>query len=771
MIRDNNMMQHGDGPKVTTDWRSFLLWMTTAVLTYGLLSGLAIWLMPFGQFAQYSVLVHSLIGGLSFVPVLLLIYLHWRHDRVDASVSVRRIANTATLLTLLCILTGFLVSLQAAFGTWVSPSLRNGHLITGLLLGAALFFHLIPLFLRRRQTAPHAGRRASRQYAAAGLVVMAVLCGIPYLLARSTPEPLEFQAFADDYDWEFGTDRPFWPSRIRISDPPWQKTMNESLRETLDHASLDALETVLESWPEVDGGPISAMSAAVDAIDIDEATRNELQKIIRDAEVNLRDTGAIRPDTLTGSAGCGVSGCHEAIYKEWQPSAHGFSAIDILVLSVQKSLAEARSAAQTRPCAGCHDPVALISGARDGKPIGDDALVTFEGNSCLVCHSTVNNDTEGNGGYELQIPDRYLFEQAESGLAKHLNHYLIRGYPSHHVTTYTRPLYKSSEFCAACHKQTRLPGINTSAGLAQGQNEYDSWREGRWYHEENEELRIECRECHMPLVDSDDPASGDDVDEYRHTSDGKHRSHRMLAGNMYIPIAQNLEGGKEQAEQTIAWLRGELEIPEIENKWETGPVVDIEIVAPNEIQPGELVNLQLHLHNNKAGHNFPAGVLDVLESWVEFTVEDNLGNVLMQLGNEENVSPSLDAPVIYKADWYDRRGLPIESHNLWDAVGESYRRTIAPGEDDVIDVPFRCPAISRPRLSESASEEGPGERRSDVVFSIENEAITELRVTAKLLFRKANPEFLARMYDLDTVIEAPVVELNSATHTIKVVPQ
>jgi len=56
------------------------------------------------------------------------------------------------------------------------------------------------------------------------------------------------------------------------------------------------------------------------------------------------------------------------------------------------------------------------------------------------------------------------------------------------------------------------------------------------------------------------------------------------------------------------------------------------------------------------------------------------------------------------------------------------------------------------------------------VFSINDDLITELRITARLLFRKANPEFLALIYDLDTPIDAPVVELNRASHVIQVVP-
>jgi len=125
----------------------------------------------------------------------------------------------------------------------------------------------------------------------------------------------------------------------------------------------------------------------------------------------------------------------------------------------------------------------------------------------------------------------------------------------------------------------------------------------------------------------------------------------------------------------------------------------------------------------------------------------------------------------YKADWYDSRGLPIERHKLWEVVGASYRRALTSGAEDIVDVAFRCPSIARPRLSESASEEGAGERKSDVVFSINDGLITELRITARLLFRKANPEFLALIYDLDTPIDAPVVELNRASHVIQVVPE
>ena len=78
---------------------------------------------------------------------------------------------------------------------------------------------------------------------------------------------------------------------------------------------------------------------------------------------------------------------------------------------------------------------------------------------------------EGNGSYELQVPAPYLFDDDDSAMASLVNRFLIRSHPDQHVSNFKRPLYKSSEFCAACHKQTSTPGVDTVAGFAQEQNE------------------------------------------------------------------------------------------------------------------------------------------------------------------------------------------------------------------------------------------------------------------------------------------------------------
>ena len=153
---------------------------------------------------------------------------------------------------------------------------------------------------------------------------------------------------------------------------------------------------------------------------------------------------------------------------------------------------------------------------------------------------------------------------------------------------------------------------------------------------------------------------------------------------------------------------------------------------------------------------------------MEVKVEDNFGRTLLHLGDPEGDKPTLDAPIVYKADWYDKRGLPVERHNIWEVVGASYKRSLQSSDADLIDIPFRCPVIARPKMSNSASESGPGERKSDIVFSVENQSVSELTVTARLLYRKADPEFLANIYALESNISAPVVELNRASHIISV---
>ncbi len=270
----------------------------------------------------------------------------------------------------------------------------------------------------------------------------------------------------------------------------------------------------------------------------------------------------------------------------------------------------------------------------------------------------------------------------------------------------------------------------------------------------------------MPLDDSEDPASGDVADYNRSESDSKHRSQRFLASNQYILILQNLEGGAEHVALTESWLRGEIDIPEIAEKWTEGPVVRLDILAPEVVKAGDDLSIRVILTNNKTGHDFPTGPLDMIESWIEVKVSDALGQTVYHVGGLSEDGTVATSPVIFKADGFDRKSGLIDRHNLWDMVGASYKRSLYPGVTDAVEIQFRCPSMARPRLSDS---EAAAERSRDFAIPV-GEDHGLLTISAALNYRKANPEFLDRVYGVDNNLRSPVTIMSSATAQIRVEP-
>lgn len=472
--------------------------------------------------------------------------------------------------------------------------------------------------------------------------------------------------------------------------------------------------------------------------------------------------GAFDQRSLGGSESCGTSGCHEEIYKEWAVSAHRYSAMDAAFQKVQSVMGEQNGAESTRYCGGCHDPISLFSGTKNIFTEDLTNLVGYqEGVSCIVCHAIKETDVKGNANYVISQPRRYMFEFSEGSTERFLRDFLIRSYPRFHVKTLQHKLFKSPEFCAACHKQFIDEEIN-QVGWVQLQNQYDNWRKSRWNTPGDPTKTIECRECHMPLQPSNDPASGDDLDYNRTPGDGKHRSHRFLAANQFMPVALGLEGADEHAELTLKWLRGEIEIPEIADKWRQGPAVPVELVVPDTVVHGEEVEIQAIISNNKVGHDFPTGPLDIIQAWVEITVADQNGNVVFASGQRDERNFIDPGSFMFKAEPVDQYGNLIDRHNLWEMVGVRYRRAMFPGFSDRAEFAFSCPS----------SVFGPVEQQDrpldqDVQFKTSGD-VTELHVTAKLMYRKVDQFLLNFLFGEDSGLTAPVAVLSEAKETIVV---
>ncbi len=476
---------------------------------------------------------------------------------------------------------------------------------------------------------------------------------------------------------------------------------------------------------------------------------------------HTESNGAYDPESLLGSKSCGRSGCHEQILAEWEPSAHRYASSDIVFQEVQKLMIKDIGAEATRYCAGCHDPVALFSGAKNTGASQLTSVGAEEGVSCISCHAIVQTDVRGNGDYTITQPDRYLGAYAEGALAREVSDFLIRAYPRKHKASFSRGLYKTAEYCAACHKQFIDEKVN-KIGWAQLQNQYNNWRESRWNQEGNPKRTISCRECHMPLVESSDPAAGDISDYNRNAEDGTHRSHRFLAANQVMPLLLELPGAEEQVELTEKWLRGEIEVPEIAHKWKTGPVIRLDLAAPETVTPGQQVEVRLVLTNNKTGHGFPTGPLDMIRSWVEFTVRDESGNVIYETGKPDaNGMLSADT-LVYRADGIDRFGKDIDRHNLWDMIGVRFKRSLFAGMKDSELYSFICPELK-------GSVAGSGREDTARIGFSATKRPRWLTMTADLMYQKADAAFMDRLFGTEARLRTPATVISSKTVEIQVV--
>ncbi len=473
--------------------------------------------------------------------------------------------------------------------------------------------------------------------------------------------------------------------------------------------------------------------------------------------------GAFDARSLSGSETCGTAGCHRQILEEWKPSAHRYAAMDAIFQGIQTVMAKQNGPESTRYCAGCHDPISLFSGT---KNIFVDNLTTLqgykEGISCVACHSIQRTDIRGNANFIISQPREYLWQWSDHGARRLVRDFLIRSYPAEH-NRLSKRMYKAPEYCAACHKQFIDQEVNR-VGWVQLQNQYDNWAASHWNHRGDARKTVECRECHMPLVSSTDPAAGDPADYNRSPNDGKHRSHRFLAANNLMPAYLKLEGAEDQVRLTERWLKGEIEIPEIQDKWARGPVVKVAIDAPVRVAPGQKIPIRVILSSNKVGHDFPTGPLDLIQSWVELTVKDGAGRLIFASGRRNQDNFIEPGTFLFKAEPVDQYGNLIDRHNLWEMVGVRYRRSLFPGYSDFVEYVAACP--SDPLDTHTATGNGWSRERNYEVPPLQDPAT--LTVTATLDYRKVDQFLLNYVLGKSSGVTAPVVPVSSAISKIRV---
>ncbi len=442
------------------------------------------------------------------------------------------------------------------------------------------------------------------------------------------------------------------------------------------------------------------------------------------------DDRPIPPELLASSQTCGGSGCHTSIYREWAASAHRWSSEDKFFQVVQDLFIKDKGIPPARYCGGCHDPVSLLSGYKDAST-GISAPGFKEGDSCVVCHAVRRVDVQGNGNYVLGRPTPYLYEYETTGWRAGVAHFLIRAYPKQHDRDYDLTLLRRPESCGACHKQFIDKYIN-NVGWVQLQNQYDDWRLGKWNASPDPSHRLRCQQCHMYYQNAPNEAEADPYD-LRVSLGLKHRNHYFAAGNQFMPSEIHSEDAAGQVNRVNEWLRGQHVSPEIAAIWPSGPLLPLKILTTDHVRPGQRVDLSVIITNNKVGHSFPTGPLDLIRAWIEVVVQDANSRTIFHSG-ELTAAGHIEQPgsVIFKAVGVNPSGQEIVRHDLWHLVGAKFKRAIFAGYSDRAKYEFRVPA----------NASGP------------------LTVTARLRYRKANQYFMDMVFP-GQHRTAPVTDISS----------
>jgi Cytochrome c554 and c-prime len=98
------------------------------------------------------------------------------------------------------------------------------------------------------------------------------------------------------------------------------------------------------------------------------------------------------PKMFLTAAYCGH--CHQESHKQWRESAHSNANRVPYYLKNVALLNDSKGIEFSRHCEGCHDPIALVSGALTEagpkkRPYDQDGV------TCTVCHSIEKVDTRG----------------------------------------------------------------------------------------------------------------------------------------------------------------------------------------------------------------------------------------------------------------------------------------------------------------------------------------------------------------------------------------
>jgi tetratricopeptide (TPR) repeat protein len=390
----------------------------------------------------------------------------------------------------------------------------------------------------------------------------------------------------------------------------------------------------------------------------------------------------IPPGAFPTAAYCGH--CHAAAHKQWQESAHRNSFRAPFYKKNVDLLIESKGIVYSRHCEGCHNPIALFSGAlTEGSRV--DRSFDEDGITCSVCHSISKLKASfGVGSYVMGVP-AVIVDEKGNPIPGTVPDEQIMAHPDRHRQAVMRDFYRSPEFCGACHKANLPRSLNGYKWL-RAIGTYDEWQTSSrskrsplpFYQKDY----IACQGCHMPH----EAISGK---EYGAKS-GTLASHRWLGGNTAIPFYYKFD---EQLQLTEAFLqRQQLGIDIFALK----PSSSLLLAAPLgstdfAIVPGTKTQAVVVIQNKGLGHSLIPEQRDFFEAWVEFAVTDAAGQEIFHSGYLEP-----DGTLDKGAHSFTNRLVSKDSrllvrHEVWERRAVAYDKTVPAGRSIIVRYGFQIP--------------------------------------------------------------------------------
>ncbi|MEJ7615392.1 MAG: multiheme c-type cytochrome [Pyrinomonadaceae bacterium] len=389
--------------------------------------------------------------------------------------------------------------------------------------------------------------------------------------------------------------------------------------------------------------------------------------------------------------------CHTDSHAQWRQSTHANAFREPFTKNVN-DLIQQRGIENTRHCESCHNPAALFSGALTKsasfkRPFDDDGV------SCIVCHSIQSAENRGIGGYTIAEP-ALLVKEDGTRLLDVADKQIMDDVPSHRRAM-MRPLLKSAEFCAACHK-SQVPRELNDYKFLRAFAVYDEFQQSSFSKESPHPFYVRdkesCNSCHMQSV----AAPFSDVSAKK----GKITGHRWAAANTAIPA---FYGYTEQLAEVTKFLENDalgIDIFAIRRKATTAEQAE-QIVAPLNrsqfnIQPGDQLIADVVITNKNIGHSFPPELRDFYEAYVEFTARDEAGKVVYQSGFIKPDGFLDDSAHNYKSYLVKSDGSYNDKHEIWQTRVIASNNQIPSGRSDMARYAFTVPRDAQGPLKLSA---------------------------------------------------------------------